>query len=50
MLKLSRIVSCGAASLLVCMGAGIARSEDGSWTSNFAAAKAKANAEKKLLR
>ena len=51
MLKLSRVVSCGAVSLLVCLGvcAGIARSEEGPWTSDFAAARAKAKTEKKLL-
>ena len=51
MLKPSRVVTRGAVSLLACLGfcAGVARSEDGPWTSDFVAAKARAKAEKKLL-
>ena len=46
-----RILPAGLAALLVCLGlcAGPARGEDGLWTSDFAAAKAKAKAEKKYL-
>lgn len=47
----SRILPAGLLSTLICLGlfGGLARAEDGLWTTDFAAAKAQAKAEKKLL-